>query len=116
MKSHEYELITVKTFSTIVTAVVYPIGAHWGWGYEGWLKQRGFSDFAGSGVVHVVGGVHALIGNMLPLICAYDNHNVFLIMICNPTCIFLLTTILKFQEQLFWDLESTDFEMTKANI
>ena len=44
---------------------MYPIGAHWGWGDGGWLKTRGFSDFAGSGVVHVVGGVHALIGAII---------------------------------------------------
>ena len=42
---------------------MYPIAAHWGWSDNGWLKTRGFYDFAGSGIVHVVGGVHALIGN-----------------------------------------------------
>ena len=81
LKSYHYELIDVKTFSTVVTAVVYPIGAHWGWGYGGWLKLRGFSDFAGSGVVHVVGGVHALIGNILPLLWSYDNNYVLFIII-----------------------------------
>ncbi len=43
---------------------MYPIGAHWGWTDDGWLNARGFSDFAGSGVVHVVGGVHALVGKL----------------------------------------------------
>ena len=51
-------------FSTILTAIVYPISTHWCWGDGGWLSSRGFYDFAGSGVVHVSGGVHALVGNM----------------------------------------------------
>ena len=41
---------------------MYPISTHWCWGSGGWLVARGFYDFAGSGVVHVSGGIHALIG------------------------------------------------------
>ena len=48
--------------SIIVTSIVYPISTHWCWGSGGWLASRGFYDFAGSGVVHVAGGIHALIG------------------------------------------------------
>lgn len=48
-------------YSLIVGAVIYPIVVHWVWG-GGWLAQRGFYDFAGSTVVHTVGGVLALIG------------------------------------------------------
>ena len=51
-------------FSTILTAIVYPISTHWCWGDGGWLSSRGFYDFAGSGVVHVSGGVHALVGKI----------------------------------------------------
>ena len=49
-------------FSLIVTSIVYPISTHWCWGVGGWLSSMGFYDFAGSGVVHVSGGIHALIG------------------------------------------------------
>ena len=48
-------------YSGIITAVVYPIEAHWIWG-GGWLAQMGFHDFAGSCAIHMVGGFSALIG------------------------------------------------------
>ncbi len=48
-------------YSVIVCAIIYPIVVHWVWG-GGWLFQQGFFDFAGSNVVHTVGGVIALIG------------------------------------------------------
>jgi len=48
-------------YTAIVTAIIYPIVVHWVWG-GGWLFQQGFFDFAGSNVVHTVGGVIALIG------------------------------------------------------
>ena len=35
---------------------IYPIIAHWTWHREGWLRQQGYYDFAGSGVVHLTGG------------------------------------------------------------
>ena len=41
---------------------VYPVVAHWCWSGDGWLAQRGFLDFAGSGVVHTVGGFASLVG------------------------------------------------------
>lgn len=46
-------------YSLFVTALVYPIGGFWKWG-GGWLDQMGFHDFAGSVVVHAVGGFAAL--------------------------------------------------------
>lgn len=49
-------------FSLIITAVSYPITGHWVWSGSGWLNSRGFSDFAGSTVVHSVGGWAALVG------------------------------------------------------
>ena len=48
-------------YSAIISAVVYPIEAHWIWG-GGWLAQMGFVDFAGSTCIHMVGGLCALIG------------------------------------------------------
>jgi len=48
-------------FVAVLTGIMYPITASWQWG-EGWLYQRGFSDFAGSTLVHSVGGWAALAG------------------------------------------------------
>ncbi|HOS35148.1 MAG TPA: ammonium transporter [Treponemataceae bacterium] len=48
-------------YSFIITLVIYPISGHWAWG-GGWLGGLGFMDFAGSTVVHSVGGWAALIG------------------------------------------------------
>lgn len=51
-------------FSFVMVGIVYPITGHWIWG-GGWLSQLGFLDFAGSTVVHSVGGWAALIGAAL---------------------------------------------------
>jgi Amt family ammonium transporter len=48
-------------YSGIISALIYPIEAHWIWG-GGWLSQMGFHDFAGSCAIHMVGGISALIG------------------------------------------------------
>jgi Amt family ammonium transporter len=48
-------------FSFILVSVIYPIGGHWAWG-GGWLSAAGFKDFAGSTVVHSIGGWAALTG------------------------------------------------------
>jgi Amt family ammonium transporter len=48
-------------FSVLLTAISYPISGHWVWG-GGWLSEMGFHDFAGSTVVHSVGGWAALVG------------------------------------------------------
>ena len=48
-------------FVVILTGVLYPISGSWQWG-GGWLSEMGFSDFAGSTVVHSVGGWAALAG------------------------------------------------------
>ncbi len=47
-----------------VAGVIYPIVTHWVWG-GGWLDELGFFDFAGSGVVHMLGGVAALAGVLI---------------------------------------------------
>lgn len=52
-------------FSVILTAFTYPIVGHWIWSGGGWLAERGFLDFAGSTVVHSVGGWAALAGIIL---------------------------------------------------
>jgi Amt family ammonium transporter len=48
-------------FSFVMAIAIYPVVGHWIWG-GGWLSQRGFVDFAGSTVVHSVGGWAALVG------------------------------------------------------
>lgn len=58
-------------YSALVSAVVYPISGHWMWGSlagessRGWIEAFGFHDFAGSTVVHSVGGWIALAGAMI---------------------------------------------------
>lgn len=51
-------------YSALISLIVYPIEAGWVWnlGGKGWLQQLHFVDFAGSAVIHSVGGVAALIG------------------------------------------------------
>lgn len=49
-------------YSIMISLVIYPIEAHWVWGPGGWLTAMGFHDFAGSAVIHFVGGTCALIG------------------------------------------------------
>ena len=51
-------------FIAILTAIIYPIAGSWQWG-GGWLSEAGFSDFAGSTLVHSVGGWAALTGAIL---------------------------------------------------
>ncbi|MBO4615735.1 MAG: ammonium transporter [Lachnospiraceae bacterium] len=53
--------ISYCVYSAVISAVIYPIEAHWIWG-GGWLSQLGFHDFAGSTAIHMVGGIAALIG------------------------------------------------------
>lgn len=53
-------------YSVVISAIIYPISGHWAWGSlfhgDGWLEKLGFIDFAGSTVVHSVGGWCALAG------------------------------------------------------
>ncbi len=51
-------------FSFVLVALVYPVGGHWAWG-GGWLGTAGFKDFAGSTVVHSIGGWAALTGVLI---------------------------------------------------
>ena len=68
--------------SAIVSAIIYPVFGHWAWGslffneQAGWLESMGFKDFAGSTVVHSVGGWVALAGVIIigPRMEKYDQH------------------------------------------
>jgi Amt family ammonium transporter len=51
-------------FSAILTAFIYPMEGYWTWG-GGFLSAAGFSDFAGSGIVHMAGAAAALAGVLL---------------------------------------------------
>ena len=59
MKFHAYLI-----YSFIISALIYPVVGHWIWG-GGWLSDMGFGDFAGSTVVHTVGGCAALVGTSI---------------------------------------------------
>ncbi|WP_445158759.1 ammonium transporter [Halomonas sp. E14] len=48
-------------FAVVMTGFIYPVSGYWTWG-EGWLDAMGFSDFAGSGIVHMAGASAALAG------------------------------------------------------
>ncbi len=62
-------------YTPFVTGLIYPIVTHWVWG-GGWLSEIGFFDFAGSGVVHMLGGAAALAGVLIvgPRIGKYDEN------------------------------------------
>ncbi len=51
-------------FVVFLTAIIYPIQGAWSWG-GGWLSEMGFSDYAGSTIVHSVGGWAALTGAII---------------------------------------------------
>jgi Amt family ammonium transporter len=51
-------------FVVLLTTIIYPIQGSWTWG-GGWLSEMGFSDFAGSTIVHSVGGWAALAGALI---------------------------------------------------
>lgn len=55
------EFIAYLMFSIVITVFIYPISGHWTWG-GGWLSEMGFHDFAGSSIVHSVGGWIGLAG------------------------------------------------------
>jgi len=61
-------------YSAVISLIIYPISGHWIWG-GGWLAQMGMHDFAGSTVVHSVGGWLALVGALIlgPRIGKYKN-------------------------------------------
>ena len=58
------KLSTFLIFSVVLTGFIYPIEGYWTWG-GGFLSAAGFSDFAGSGIVHLAGAAAALAGVLL---------------------------------------------------
>lgn len=71
------KLSSFLLFSTIYVALIYPIAGSWKWG-GGWLNDMGFHDFAGSTLVHSVGGWGALVGAILlgPRLGKYVNGGI----------------------------------------
>lgn len=69
------KFISYCIYSAVISAVIYPIEAHWVWG-GGWLAVRGYHDFAGSTTIHMVGGLMALIGAAIlgPRIGKYERN------------------------------------------
>jgi len=67
-------------YSVVISALIYPVFGSWAWGSlfqgDGWLEGRGFIDFAGSTVVHSVGGWAALAGALIlgPRIGKYSSE------------------------------------------
>jgi ammonium transporter, Amt family len=68
MKFGAYVVVAV-----VMTAIIYPVVGAWTWG-GGWVSELGFQDFAGSTIVHMTGGVAALVGARVlgPRIGKYD--------------------------------------------
>jgi Amt family ammonium transporter len=58
------KFIAYLIYSAVISLIIYPVVGHWIWG-GGWLSQLGMVDFAGSTVVHSVGGWSALVGAAL---------------------------------------------------
>ncbi|XP_078334916.1 putative ammonium transporter 1 isoform X1 [Crassostrea virginica] len=70
------EFVAYFAYSVLITGFIYPVVTHWAWSSGGWLTvgdtystlnntSVAYQDFAGSGVVHVLGGVAALVGALL---------------------------------------------------
>lgn len=62
--SERIKYFSFLAFSAVLVAIIYPVVGHWVWG-GGWLDSMGFVDFAGSTVVHSVGGWAALTGTVV---------------------------------------------------
>lgn len=59
--SERTRITAYMAYSFLLSGIVYPLSGHWVWG-GGWLANLGFHDFAGSGVVHMIGGFVGLVG------------------------------------------------------
>jgi Amt family ammonium transporter len=68
------KFVSYLIYTPFITGLIYPVVSHWVWDSRGWLAELGYSDFAGSGVVHLLGGVAALAGVLVvgPRIGKYD--------------------------------------------
>lgn len=65
MMAERSEFRAHLVYAFIVGLVIYPVVGHWIWSSEGWLAARGFLDFAGSTVVHLVGALVGLAGALV---------------------------------------------------
>lgn len=69
------KFVAYLIYTPFITGLIYPIVTHWTWG-GGWLSEVGYYDFAGSGIVHMVGGIASLAGVLVlgPRIGKYDEN------------------------------------------
>ncbi|NJP06146.1 MAG: ammonium transporter [Chloroflexaceae bacterium] len=59
------QIVGYVIYSFAIAGVIYPLFGHWAWNSQGWLHVLGFHDFAGSTVVHSLGGWMALVGTWM---------------------------------------------------
>merc|ERR1712137_1514855 len=59
------QFVTYCIYSVIMTGLIYPVIVYWTWSGKGYLTEKGYSDFAGSGVVHLTGGIAALVSALI---------------------------------------------------
>ena len=66
---------TYIAFSILMASFIYPVAISWLWG-EGWLYRLGLIDFAGTGMVHLLGGVAGLCGTLIlgPRVGRFTDH------------------------------------------
>ena len=55
-------LTAYLAYTIVIVGFIYPTVVHWTWSGNAWLAEDGYADFAGSGIVHMVGGMVALVG------------------------------------------------------
>lgn len=58
------KFVSYLIYTVLITGLIYPVVVSWQWG-GGWLAERDFVDFAGSGLVHLTGGVAAFMGALI---------------------------------------------------
>ncbi|MCP4303979.1 MAG: ammonium transporter [bacterium] len=70
------KFVSYLIYTPFITGLIYPVVSHWVWDGRGWLAELGYIDFAGSGVVHLLGGVAAFAGVLIvgPRIGKYDDN------------------------------------------
>ena len=120
------KFVAYLIYTAVLTGFIYPLSGYWTWG-EGWLDAMGFHDFAGSVIVHAVGGFAGLAGAIVlgPRIGRFGNdktpmpgHNltfaslgVFILLVgwygFNPGSVLTFTTIDAIQNTMLVALNTT---------